>query len=261
MYGFKECSSCGALYNREHCCSNVSSVDNFVRDPNPISYDETPDSSQQPPRNCSKCGGSFGGLYCRQCTCERCRRNYTNEVCALCCYEVEKSFVNDSNPNAFIDDLSNSFDHPPQPQTRSFESNGDPPQVSFVYNQDPCYNQNQAANIIHQPPQEMSIQNMEDLKQQYLDEMKNIGKSGHSSVFIAKKNIRYNSYPFIMVLKSIEVFVSGSIHKEEEVLDNNYGFPNESKWVNRVKKKDVRHYGKVNLLCCPLETVINGVKE
>ncbi|GJU59159.1 hypothetical protein Tco_1236925 [Tanacetum coccineum] len=92
MYGFKECSSCGALYNREHCCSNVSSVDNFVRDPNPISYDETPDSSQQPPRNCSKCGGRFGGLYCRQCTCERCRRNYTDEVCALCCYEVEKSF-------------------------------------------------------------------------------------------------------------------------------------------------------------------------
>ncbi|GKB02603.1 hypothetical protein Tco_0830692 [Tanacetum coccineum] len=56
MYGFKECSFCGALYNREHCCSNVSSVDNFVRDPNPISYDETLDSSQQPPRNCSKCG-------------------------------------------------------------------------------------------------------------------------------------------------------------------------------------------------------------
>ncbi|GKE24139.1 hypothetical protein Tco_1435651 [Tanacetum coccineum] len=56
MYGFKECSSCGALYNREHCCSNVSSIDNFVRDPNLISYDETPDSSQQPPHNCSKCG-------------------------------------------------------------------------------------------------------------------------------------------------------------------------------------------------------------
>ncbi|GJZ65625.1 hypothetical protein Tco_0622321 [Tanacetum coccineum] len=111
MYGFKECSSCGALYNREHCCSNVSSVDNFVRDPNPISYDETP-------RNCSKCGGPFGGLYCRQCTCERCRRNYTDEVCALCCYEVEKSFVNDSNPNSFIDS-PNIFNPPPQPQTYS----------------------------------------------------------------------------------------------------------------------------------------------
>ncbi|GJU15444.1 reverse transcriptase domain-containing protein [Tanacetum coccineum] len=114
MYGFKECSSCGYLYNREHCCSNVSYVDNFVHDPNPISYDETSDSSQQHPRNCSKCGGSFGGLYCRQCTCERCRRNYTDEVCALCCYEVEKSFVNDSNS---VIDSPNIFYPPLQPQT------------------------------------------------------------------------------------------------------------------------------------------------
>ncbi|GJW05020.1 hypothetical protein Tco_1563876 [Tanacetum coccineum] len=148
MYGFKECSSCKALYNREHCCSNVSSVDNFVRDPNPSSYDETPDSSQQPPRNCSKCGGPFGGLYCRQCTCERCRRNYTDEVCALCCYEVEKSFVNDSNPNSFIDSPNN-FNPPPQPQTYSCEFCGNndhygydcPPQVPFIYNPEPCYNQ------------------------------------------------------------------------------------------------------------------------
>ncbi|GJZ61356.1 hypothetical protein Tco_0617493 [Tanacetum coccineum] len=120
MYGFKECSSCGVLYNREHCCSKVSSIDNFVRDPNPISYDETPDSSQQPPRNCSKCGGPFGGLYCRQCTCERCRRNYTDEVFALCCYKVEKSFVNDSNSNSFIDS-PNIFYPPSQPQTSSLD--------------------------------------------------------------------------------------------------------------------------------------------
>ncbi|GJU84905.1 hypothetical protein Tco_1292451 [Tanacetum coccineum] len=120
MYGFKECSSCEALYKREHCCLNVSFVANFVRDPNPISYDETPDSSQQPPRNCSKCRGPFGGLYCRQCTCERCRRNYTDEVCALCCYEVEKSFVNDSNSNSFIDS-PNIFYPPSQPQTSSLD--------------------------------------------------------------------------------------------------------------------------------------------
>ncbi|GKC15066.1 hypothetical protein Tco_1011848, partial [Tanacetum coccineum] len=120
MYGFKECSSCGALYNREQCCSNVRSVDNFVRDPNLISYDETPDSSQQPPRNCSKCGGPFGGLYCRQCTCEACKRNYTDEVCDVCCYEVEKSFVNDSNSNSFIVS-PNIFNPPSQPQTSSLD--------------------------------------------------------------------------------------------------------------------------------------------
>ncbi|GKD91272.1 hypothetical protein Tco_1366779, partial [Tanacetum coccineum] len=89
MYGYKECSSCGALYNREQCCSNVSFVDNFVRDPNPIYYDETPDSSQQPPHNCSKCG-------------------------------VEKSFVNDSNLNSFIDS-PNIFNPPSQPQTSSLD--------------------------------------------------------------------------------------------------------------------------------------------
>ncbi|GJR69017.1 hypothetical protein Tco_0015082 [Tanacetum coccineum] len=158
MYGFKECSSCGALYNREHCCSNVSSVDNFVRDPNPISYDETPDSSQQPPRNCPKCGGRFGGLYCRQCTCERCRRNYTDEVCALCCYEVEKSFVNDSNPNSFIDS-PNFFNQPPQHQYETYScefcrGNSHPGfdcQIGNtpVFDQGPCFNQDFDFN---QPP-------------------------------------------------------------------------------------------------------------
>ncbi|GJZ53289.1 hypothetical protein Tco_0608174 [Tanacetum coccineum] len=94
------------------------------------------------------CGGPFDGLYCRQCTCERCRRNYTDEVCALCCYEVEKSFVNDSNPSSFIDS-PNIFNPPPQLQTYSCEFCGNndhygydcPPQVPFIYNPDPCYNQ------------------------------------------------------------------------------------------------------------------------
>ncbi|GJU47930.1 hypothetical protein Tco_1217485 [Tanacetum coccineum] len=92
MYGFKECSSCGALYNREQCCSNVSSVENFVCDPDPISYDETPDSSQQPPHNCFKGG-------------------------------VEKSFINDSNPNSF-NAFQNLSDYPPQPSTRRILSEG-----------------------------------------------------------------------------------------------------------------------------------------
>ncbi|GJZ15808.1 hypothetical protein Tco_0551485 [Tanacetum coccineum] len=71
----------------------------------------------KPSRNCSKCGGQFGGLYCRQCTCERCRRNYTDKVCALCCYG---SFVNDLNPNSFIDSPNN-FNPPSQHQTSSLD--------------------------------------------------------------------------------------------------------------------------------------------
>ncbi|GKB40492.1 hypothetical protein Tco_0885434 [Tanacetum coccineum] len=139
MDGFKECSSCGALYNREHCCSNVSSVDNFVRDPNPISYDETPDSSQQPPRNCSKCGGPFGGLHCRQCTCDRCRKKFMVEVCSLCCGEDGKLF--DNCPNlTYFKDFYNSLQQPQTHSAESFNDNpnfGYTPQEPFVYNQDP----------------------------------------------------------------------------------------------------------------------------
>ncbi|GJY12864.1 hypothetical protein Tco_0382173 [Tanacetum coccineum] len=53
MYGFKECSSCGALYNKDHCCS----VDTFVRDPN-----ETPNSSKQSLPNCPNYGNPVDGL-------------------------------------------------------------------------------------------------------------------------------------------------------------------------------------------------------
>ncbi|GJQ90000.1 hypothetical protein Tco_0001139 [Tanacetum coccineum] len=82
-------------------------------------------------------------MYCVQCR----KENYTDEVCALCCYEVEKSFVNDSNPSSFIDS-PNIFNPPPQPQTYSCEFCGNndhygydcPPQVPFIYNLEPCHN-------------------------------------------------------------------------------------------------------------------------
>ncbi|GJW41567.1 hypothetical protein Tco_0067412 [Tanacetum coccineum] len=145
-------------------------------------------------RGCFKCVGPFGGLYCRQCTCERCRRNYTDEVCALCCYEVEKSFVNDSNLNSFIDSL-NIFHPPPQPQTYSCEfCENDahygydfPPQVPLFYEPEPCYNhdfdndfpqnfqnypQQYLCFLTNSNPRSFPSFINQDLKQQYLDEMK-----------------------------------------------------------------------------------------
>nr|GEW04016.1 hypothetical protein [Tanacetum cinerariifolium] len=100
IYTTKECSSCGALYNKSCGCSKGGFVDKFVRDPN-----KTPDSSQRPPHNCPKCGNpvdepfvfnqdpgenssqspphidhhccygcgdSLDGIFCQQCTCECC---------------------------------------------------------------------------------------------------------------------------------------------------------------------------------------------
>ncbi|GJY64603.1 retrovirus-related pol polyprotein from transposon TNT 1-94 [Tanacetum coccineum] len=62
--------------------------------------------------------------------------------------KLKKSFVTDSNPSSFIDS-PNIFNPPPQPQTYSCEFCGNndhygydcPPQVPFIYNPEPCYNQ------------------------------------------------------------------------------------------------------------------------
>nr|GEZ79695.1 hypothetical protein [Tanacetum cinerariifolium] len=70
--------------------------------------------------------------------------------CSFYALRAEYSFAYDPNPNSF-DDSQNLSDYPPQPQyqTSSCRLCGNdahygydcPPQVSFVFNQDPCFNQ------------------------------------------------------------------------------------------------------------------------
>ncbi|GJW28959.1 hypothetical protein Tco_0045834 [Tanacetum coccineum] len=62
LYVIKECSSCGALYTTDYCCSKGGLVYKIVHDPN-----KTPDSSQQPPQNYARCGNPVDGPYCRGC--------------------------------------------------------------------------------------------------------------------------------------------------------------------------------------------------
>nr|GEX25799.1 hypothetical protein [Tanacetum cinerariifolium] len=96
-------------------------------------------------------------VFCRPCTCERCRRNYTDKFCSICCFESGNAFIDDLIANSF-DDLLNSSDYPPQHQTYTFESYNDNPnygyplQEPFVYNQDSCYEQNFVDNL-QSPPQ------------------------------------------------------------------------------------------------------------
>ncbi|GJX14256.1 hypothetical protein Tco_0206014 [Tanacetum coccineum] len=218
---------------------------------------------------CMGCGQPCIGFYCYPCTCQQCGFSLSNGTCINCTFRDEKpvtcckcesplngrfylfcnsragnSSAYDPNPNSYNDSL-NFSDYTPQPQYDTYfcELCGNdahygydcPPQVPFVYNPDPCFNQNfdyfpqtspnfqcdqlifdepycencgglhetfqcQPINqnyyepnpcydsnysgfdqieppqfpVIHQPPQEMSIQDMEDLKQQYLDEMKTL---------------------------------------------------------------------------------------
>ncbi|GJV08838.1 hypothetical protein Tco_1346494 [Tanacetum coccineum] len=53
LYAIKECSSCGALYTTDYCCSNVGLIDKIIR--------------ERPPQNCETCGDPVDGLYCRPC--------------------------------------------------------------------------------------------------------------------------------------------------------------------------------------------------
>ncbi|GKC01764.1 hypothetical protein Tco_0987900 [Tanacetum coccineum] len=88
LYTIKECSSCGALYTTDYCCSNVGSVDKFVRDPNLISYNETPDSPSQPQpsslnqRHCKDLLKEHG--HCKRCTCMRCGSGLSKGFCFIC---------------------------------------------------------------------------------------------------------------------------------------------------------------------------------
>ncbi|GJR42763.1 hypothetical protein Tco_1310866 [Tanacetum coccineum] len=53
LYAIKECSSCGALYTADFCCSKGGLEDKIL--------------VPKPPQNCATCGDPVDGLYCRSC--------------------------------------------------------------------------------------------------------------------------------------------------------------------------------------------------
>ncbi|GJW94172.1 hypothetical protein Tco_0173844 [Tanacetum coccineum] len=147
---------------------------------------------------CYECGDSLDGIFCRQCICKSCGKgahygyncppkvpiisnpeqcNQTiNELPQIlpnvhptCNYEDENSFIYDSKPHSF--NVSPSvFNQPPQPQFETYlcELCGNnahygydcSPQFPFVYEQEPCYNQNFNDNYYPQ--------NSPSFSQQYL---------------------------------------------------------------------------------------------
>ncbi|GKE39081.1 hypothetical protein Tco_1462486, partial [Tanacetum coccineum] len=109
LFTFKECSSCGASYNKSCACSKGGFVGKFVHDPN-----KTPDSSQRPPHNCPNCEDPVDGLYCRQCALLRKKlREIFDEN------EIFQDFLNTSESS---NDNTNVVNAPQEP---------------FVFNQDP----------------------------------------------------------------------------------------------------------------------------
>ncbi|GJV93776.1 zinc finger, CCHC-type containing protein [Tanacetum coccineum] len=139
-----------------------TNIVNALREPCIVNQDPGKKSSQEPPQIdhncCYECSDSSDGIFCRQCICksygkgahygyncppkvpiisnpEQCNQTI-NELLQIlpiihptCNYETENSFAYVPNPNSFDNSPKVSY-HPPQPQ------------FPFVYEHEPCYNQN-----------------------------------------------------------------------------------------------------------------------
>ncbi|GJX16788.1 hypothetical protein Tco_0217620 [Tanacetum coccineum] len=153
LFTIKECSSCGSLYNKGYCC--------------------TPDSSQQPPQDCVKCGNPVEGPNCQGCALWR---KKLKEVWFTICHEngIYQDLLNTYESS---DDDTNVVNAPREPfvvkqdpDVYSSQSppliehhcahygHNCPPQIPIISNPEPCYNQN--LNEI--------LQNLKSLQQQCL---------------------------------------------------------------------------------------------
>ncbi|GJU47243.1 hypothetical protein Tco_1204509 [Tanacetum coccineum] len=144
LYTIRECSTCGALYNKSCGCSKGGLVDKFVRDPN-----KTPDSSQRPPQDCVKCGNPVEGPSCQGCALWR---KKLKEVWFTICHEngIYQDLLNTSESS---DDNTNVVNAPQEPFVmESFVNdalskvywNGAligyncPPKAPIISNPEPC---------------------------------------------------------------------------------------------------------------------------
>ncbi|GJX77761.1 hypothetical protein Tco_0324572 [Tanacetum coccineum] len=117
LYAIKECSSCGALYTTDYCCSKGGLVDKIIC--------KTPDSSQRPPQNCARCGNPVDGPYCRGCA--LLRKKFKEDLFTYC---VENGIFQDfQDTSESSDDNTNVVNAPQEP---------------FVVKQDPGKNSSQS---------------------------------------------------------------------------------------------------------------------
>nr|GEY50179.1 hypothetical protein [Tanacetum cinerariifolium] len=140
LYAIKECSSYGALYTTDYCCSDGSLRDKIIYD-----LDKTPDVSQRSPQNCPKCGNPVDGHYCQGCA--LLRKKFKEDLFIYC---IENRILQDSsepsndNTNVvnalqepFVDEQDpgkNSSQSPPQINHHCCYECGDPLEYIFSIN-------------------------------------------------------------------------------------------------------------------------------
>nr|GEW31284.1 hypothetical protein [Tanacetum cinerariifolium] len=135
IYTIKECSSYGALYTTDYCCSNRSLVDKIICDLNkaPDSPHLHTFSSNQ--RHCFHCKDVLGdGELCQRCTCMRCGSGLTKGLCLI--FGNNQNSLNDSPSIS-----ENSSQSPPHINPHCCYECGDPLDVPVINNPKPCKNQ------------------------------------------------------------------------------------------------------------------------
>nr|GEY62437.1 hypothetical protein [Tanacetum cinerariifolium] len=92
----KECSSCGALYTTDYCCSGGILGDKIICD-----LDKTPDLSQRSPHNCPKRGHPVDGHYCQGCA--LLRKKFKEDLFTSCVEdEIRQDSSKPSNDNTNV---------------------------------------------------------------------------------------------------------------------------------------------------------------
>nr|GFA23512.1 hypothetical protein [Tanacetum cinerariifolium] len=181
----KECSSCGALYTTDYCCSNGSLGDKIICD-----LDKTPDLSQRPSQNCPKCGNPVDGHYCQGCA--LLRKNFTEDMFTYC---LKNGILQDSfEPSNDNTNVANALREP------------------FVVNQDPedifCHQctcdlcGNDAYYFYNCPPKVLIVHDPKPLNNQTIDELPQTvpsfdptchSEDGNSFTYDSKSNLVHDS--------------------------------------------------------------------
>nr|GEV05214.1 hypothetical protein [Tanacetum cinerariifolium] len=120
-----ECSSCGALYTMEYCCSDGSLRDKIICDLN-----KTPDLSQRPPQNCPKCGNQVNGHYFQGCA--LLRNKFKEDMFTYCIengylQEFQDAFEPSNDNSNVVNALQEPFVVKQDPGENSSQS---PPQIN-----------------------------------------------------------------------------------------------------------------------------------
>nr|GEZ67949.1 hypothetical protein [Tanacetum cinerariifolium] len=136
LYPIKECSSCGALYTTDYCCSEGSLRDKIICD-----LDKTPDLFQRPPQNCPKCGNPVDGQYCQGCA--LLQKKFKKD---LFTYLIEngtfQDFQDASEPSNDNTNVVNTFQEPfvVKQDLGAHYGYNYPPKVSIIPNSESCNN-------------------------------------------------------------------------------------------------------------------------